>query len=428
KPDFVAAIMTTTRARLLLAGAAQRGSAPADLAVLGVDEFAAASAGAFQPVEITPDDLAEVVFTSGSTSAPKGVMLTHGNIIADVNGAAGVITCVPEYVVLSVLPLSHMFEQTVGLCQPLLGGSSIVYLPALQPAAIFRAFEREGITCMLVVPQVLTLFLRGIEREADRQGKRRAFELLLKAAAYLPMSLRRRLFPAVHQKLGGRLLFFVSGGAYLDPQLQRRWERLGVKVVQGYGATEAAPIIAGNNLNRRVEGSVGAPLAGVEVRLAPDGEILARGANIMRGYWENPALTAEALRDGWYHTGDLGEWDAKGNLYLRGRKKSMIVLANGLNVHPEDVEQVLTQDQRVKEAVVLGMPKDGGVEVHAVLLLAHPDDAADVVRAANRRLASHQAIRGSTVWREADFPRTHTMKVKRSEVEETLKERLAVRR
>ena len=159
------------------------------------------------------------------------------------------------------------------------------------------------------------------------------------------------------------------------------------------------------------------PIPGVEVRIAEDGELLVKGPNVALGYWKNPEATAAAFENGWYHTGDLGYKDGKGNLYLKGRKKNLIVLANGLNVYPEDIENVLLANPIIKDAVVFGlMEKDQGPEVHAVLLMADPAKAKTAVQQANKQLASHQQIRGHTVWPEEDFPRTHTLKVKRQDV------------
>jgi len=232
------------------------------------------------------------------------------------------------------------------------------------------------------------------------------------------MAVRRLLFRSLHARLGGAFEFFSSGGAYLDPDLALWWEALGVKVVQGYGMTEAAPIVACHWVNKRNPRSVGKPTPGVDMRIAEDGEVLVRGANLSPGYWQNPAATAEAFIDGWYHTGDLGTLDASNWLYLRGRKKNIIVLANGMNVYPEDVEHALLADMRVRDAIVLGLERDNDIEVHAVLLL-HKGEAAsgaEIVRAANQRLASHQQIRRHTLWPDDSFPLTPTLKVKRGDV------------
>jgi long-chain acyl-CoA synthetase len=242
------------------------------------------------------------------------------------------------------------------------------------------------------------------------------------------MRLRRLVFRQVHARMGGAFEFFVSGGAYLDSELALWWERLGIKVVQGYGMTEASPVVAAHTLADRDAGSVGRPLPGIEIKVAEDGEILVRGDNITPGYWQNAEATAAAFQDGWYLTGDLGYFDAAGRLHLHGRKKNMIVLANGLNVYPEDIEHVLATDPGVKDAVVLGLSRGQDVDVHAVLVLADESaDPATIVRGTNSRLAPHQAIRGFSIWPDESFPMTSTLKAKRGEIEARLPELQASR-
>ena len=224
--------------------------------------------------------------------------------------------------------------------------------------------------------------------------------------------------------MAGGAYFFVSGGAYLQPALAKAWEEIGFRVLQGYGATECSPIISVTRMHDSVPyDSVGRPLPGVEVRIAGDQEILVCGPNVADGYWKNAEATAAAFQNGWYHTGDLGYFDEKGNLYLKGRKKNLIVLANGLNVYPEDIENVLQRDAALKDGIVFGvMEHDQGPEVHAVLLVDDPGQAKEIVRRANKQLAAHQQIRGFTIWPEQDFPRTNTLKVKRQEVQHRLAE------
>jgi long-chain acyl-CoA synthetase len=244
-------------------------------------------------------------------------------------------------------------------------------------------------------------------------------------AGRLPFGLRRHLFPAIHARLGGKFEFFVSGGAYLPPPLAQRWENMGIKVLQGYGLTEASPIVSANSLGRRKLDSIGRPVSCVELRLAEDGEFLIRGPSVFKGYWQDPPATAEAFEDGWYHTGDMGRRDEAGYLYYTGRKKNVIVLANGMNVHGEDVENALRATGLIVDAVVVPVEgSDGTPEVHALLALEDRARAEEVVRLANRALAPHQQIRGYTVWPEADFPRTHTLKIRRPEVERRMDEML----
>jgi len=366
---------------------------------------------------IGPDDLVEIVFTSGTTGDPKGAMLTHANILSNAVAAQQVFPLGPKQRLLSLLPLSHMFEQMAGLIAPLVAGSSIAYPSSRQPSVIFRSFRDLKITMVLVAPQVLRLFDNAISRQADASGKREALERLHRWARPLPLRVRRLLFTSVHRRLGGRLRYIVSGGAALDPDLGMRWQDMGIDVLEGYGATECAPGVSFNRLDKRRWGTVGIALPGVEVELAGDGEVLVRGPNVFPGYWRDPDATAAVLTDGWYHTGDLGSFDAEGFLTLRGRKKDMIVLSDGTNVFPEDIETALQHDGRVKDATVIGLDRPGeDVHVHAVLLLNDAADADAVVDAVNRSLSSSQQIRGHSVWADEDFPRTHTLKVKKRDV------------
>ena len=373
-----------------------------------------AEAGALAGV--APDDIAELVFTSGTTGSPKGVILTHRNIFANVEMAAPSFEVTPENRVLAILPLSHMFEQIADLFVPLSAGASVVYLSSLRPDVIFAAMAHYRITNMGCVPRVLELFADGIKREARRQNRLSQLERAHSLACRLPFSWRGLLFKKIHQRMGGCFEYFVVGGARLDVLLGRWWEGLGIKVVQGYGMTEAAPVVTAGTLRERDHGSVGRPLPGVEVKIAEDGEIWVRGENVTPGYWQNPEATSNAFSDGWYMTRDLGHFDSKGRLHIRGRKDNMFVLGNGMNVYPEDIEQILGQDSRLTDAVVLGLTSGDDVEVHGVLLTGDPEAAADIVRTANGQLAPHQRIQRYTVWPEETFPVTPTMKPKRADI------------
>jgi long-chain acyl-CoA synthetase len=343
-------------------------------------------------------------------------MVNHRNLLANIYALPAHLRGDSSYHMLSVLPLSHVFEQTVGLWYVLFNGARVVYPRSIQASTIFEALAEEKITGMLVVPQVVALFYHAIEREVQRSGREKAWNILHRIAPWVPFGLRRYLFRTVHKRLGGHFKFFVSGGAGLQPELAERWENMGVAVVQGYGLTECSPVVAATSLSQRPAGAVGKPLACCEVRLAEDGEILVRGANVTSGYWQDPSATADAFVDGWYRTGDFGTLDRNGYLHLKGRKKNLIVLGNGMNVYPEDLEAVLLRNPAVRDAVVLGVPRgDGDVEVQAVLVLHEKVDPAVIVREANRHLAGHQHIRRAIVWPEPDFPRTPTLKAKRPE-------------
>ena len=371
-------------------------------------------------VDVRAEDLAEIMFTSGTTGDPKGVMLSHGNLTADLEAASEYVRGEPSDRLLSILPLSHMFEQMGGLLLGLRDGANVTYPTSRQPTVLFRTMSERKATLMLLVPQALDLFMKGIEREVRRQGKERTWRLSLKVARYLPMGLRRLLFRKVHRRFGGSLRLVFSGGAALDPELGEKWTLIGVNIIQGYGATEASPVISCHRETDPRYDSVGLPLPGVQVKISESGEVLVKGPNIMSGYWEAPEPTTAAFEDGWYKTGDQGFFDAEGFLHLKGRVKDMIVLSSGQNVFPEDIETVLKRQPEVQDAVVVGLPKGSDVEVHAALRVEGADAAGGAVALANSQLAEHQQIRGFTVWPDDDFPRTHTLKVKKGLVVDIL--------
>ena len=372
------------------------------------------------PEPLSDADLAEIMFTSGTTGDAKGVLLTHGNLMANLQSVQQVIPGDPSFRMLSLLPLSHMFEQMGSLFAGLGCGASITFATSRQPAILLKTMQERKINMMLLVPQALDLFMKSIEREVANRGKQHVWELLMKLARRLPVALRRLLFRQVHARFGGHLSIVVSGGAALDQDLGEKWRRLGVSVLQGYGATEASPVISCHSLEGARFDSVGPPVPGVDVRISDAGEIQVRGPNITQGYWQAPEQTAAAFDGDWYKTGDIGFVDDGGHLHIRGRVKEMIVLANGQNVFPEDVEAVLHRDPAVTDATVVGLAQGQDTQVHAVFLLEEPERAPAIVAAANRQLAEHQQIRGFTVWPEADFPRTHTLKVKKAVLVEAL--------
>jgi long-chain acyl-CoA synthetase len=284
---------------------------------------------------------------------------------------------------------------------------------------------------VLITPAVVKSLMLAIERNAEAQGKKKLFETLRRVARRLPMPVRRALFFSVHRQFGGRFRYIVSGGAALDPALGEQWRELGIEVIQGYGTTECSPGITFNRLGLNRLGSVGTPLPGVEVRTAEDGEVLARGANVFKGYWENEEATRAVLdKDGWYHTGDLGKIDEDGFLWLHGRKKDMIVLADGTKVYPEDIENALAADPRIEAiatplrpevATIVGLQRPGeDMQVHGVFLVKDPAEVAAIVRDANTKLSGSQQIRGWTIWPEDEFPTTPTQKVKKRLVIEQL--------
>ena len=417
KEDFLSRVKQTTEAKYLITTQKQySGLKQPPAPLIAIDALPSGGLDTAKLPVVNGSDLAELVFTSGTTGQPKGVMLSHRNIAFDATAAVSVVNIVKEDRALSILPLSHSFELTIELAI-FHSGASNVYARSLSPDILLNLLASQGVTCMVIVPQALQLFLNGIERQVRLLKKEQQWETLHRIAAHLPFRLRPLLFQQVHKRFGGHFHFFVSGGAYLPPRLQERWETMGFRVMQGYGATECGPVVSVTPYPEHIFNSIGKPLPGEEVRIAEDGELLVKGPNVALGYWKNPEATAAAFQDGWYYTGDLGFMDEKGNLYLKGRKKNLIVLANGLNVYPEDIENVLLTDPAVKDAVVVGlMEDDQGPIVHAVLLMSDPSKAKAVIQQANKQLAPHQHVRGFTIWPEDDFPRTHSLKVKRPEV------------
>ncbi len=420
-PELAATVAERTSAKLVLASEQTVAQALSlHLPVLLIEQLPdrARSLEPMPPVDAAPDDLAEIVFTSGTTGDPKGVMLSHRNLAANAAALTRVFAFTADERLLSVLPLSHMFEQTCGFLAPLAAGCSIVYPVSRQPAVLVRTFRDFRATMLLIVPQGLKLLDKAIERKVDQSGRRKSFERLHGWAPRLPRLARRLLFRPVLSQFGGRLRTVAVGGAAMDPALAARWTEMGIDVLQGYGTTEMAPVISFTPARRNRAGTVGEAVPGVELRVTPDGEVLVRGPNRFLGYWQNPDATSAVVDpEGWYRTGDLGALDGEGMLTLHGRKKDMLVLPDGTNVYPEDIEAVLTRDPRVRDATVVGLQRPGEeLVVHAVLLLEDPAEADAVIRAANAQLTGSQQIRAHSTWDEEDFPRTHTMKVKRREV------------
>jgi long-chain acyl-CoA synthetase len=418
--EFAAKVAAQTEATLVVASRqTAAGAQSLGLPVVWIETLPDHARRA-EPLPVAPirsDDLAEVVFTSGTTGDPKGAMISHGNLIACATSMAEVFPFQDTERLLSVLPLSHLYEQVIGLITPMIAGASVVYPVSRQPAVLLRAFRDFRITMLLIVPQGLRLLDRTIERRVDEAGRRTLFERLHRLSRVAPRPLRRVLFRPVLSRLGGRLRTIGVGASALDVELGQRWLEMGIDVLQGYGATEMSPVISFTRPDRNRLGTVGQAIPGVEVRIASDGEILARGPNCFQGYWRNPEATAAAIdADGWYHTGDLGELSADGFLTMRGRKKDMLALPDGQKVYPEDVEAVLATDERLRDSAVVGWPPGPDLRVHAVLLIDDPSLAEAIVSDANARLAPHQQIRGYTIWPDEDFPRTHTLKIRKHEV------------
>jgi long-chain acyl-CoA synthetase len=365
----------------------------------------------------SPDDTAEIIFTSGATADPKGVVITHRNILANVIPIEREVAKYRHYArpflpirFLNLLPLSHMFGQSMATFVPPMLPGLVLFTRSYSPDEIVRQIRERRVSVLVCVPKMLDVLREYVVRVAPETAQ---------APDKMHWAVRWWRYRRVHKMFGFKFWAMVVGAAPLDPDLEAFWGRLGFVVIQGYGLTETAPIVTLNHPFHAARGAVGKPIPGVEVKIADDGEILVRGENVTRGYFNAPEETRSAFKDGWFHTGDVGEFDDKGQLRIRGRKKEMIVTAEGLNVFPEDVEQAINAQPGVRESAVVGavMPGTSSERVHAVLVLEPGADLDEVVRAANARLADHQKIRAAAVWPSGELPRTDgTRKLKRREL------------
>ena len=380
-----------------------------------------------QPIKelaaLAPEDTAQLIYTSGTTGNPKGVILSHKNLVANmtrINQQIPIITS--DFNFLSLLPLSHMFEQMGGFFVPLYRGAAIVYLRTLKPSAIMKALGEEDIYAIMSVPRLMQLLKTTIERELEEKHLSLLFRSLGQLAKSLPQGLRRMLFFPVQKKFGHNFTVFVSGGAPLDREVFTFWNSMGFTVLEGYGLTETSPVLCVNTMARQVAGSVGPPLPGVQLKIEGK-QVLARGDSVFPGYYEKEQASADAFtEDGWFKTGDLGEIDAQGWLTIKGREKELIVTGAGVNVYPDELEAVLNKSVGVKESCVIGLDKGGGEEVHAVLVLDESGTAPEeIIAQANNKLDRLQLITGFSLWNEAEFPKTTTLKIKKFAVKEAIK-------
>lgn len=387
-------------------------------------------------------DTALIIYTSGTTGAPKGVQTTFGNMTCQVWGMSKIL---PEILphenvnLLSILPMNHLFELTVGFSTFLNRGSSIFYPQSLKPKDVLGDMREKKIDFMIVVPAFMKLLKNTIEAEIRvlPEDEKILFEKSYAAAEYITdYSIRRQLFRSILAKFGGNFYGFITGGAPLDPSVGEFFERIGIKVFQCYGLSETSPIISVDRGDDRKLMSVGLVLDSYDAKIDPEtGELLVKGPSVMKGYYKNPEKTAEVLEeDGWLHTGDIGEFDSDGRLYITGRIKNMIVLSGGKKVFPEEVESVLEQNPNFAEVCVFGATrtsgaKDGTEEIMTVIvpteevLTKYPNESdlqafiGHEVKNLSVQLAPYKRPVNIVV-RKEPFPRTATRKVKRNVVKE----------
>jgi long-chain acyl-CoA synthetase len=417
-----------------------------------LDSILAAGPANFLPVVPAESDLAALLYTSGTTADPKGVMLTHANLVGEANSVLSVVKVGPEDALLGILPMFHVLAQMANLFLPLFNGARVVYLETLNTTELLRALQERDITTFCVVPQFFYLIHEKIFKELTKRGKLtlrlvRTLMALNRALRRIGINAGKLFFGKIHATFGARMRYLVTGGSRFDPAIARDFYSFGIDVLNAYGLTETT---GGAFLNPPgkpiVFGSVGKPFPGVEARIVdpkpieegapPAGEIAIRGAIVMKGYWNRPEATAEVLRDGWFYTGDLGYFDSGGNLFITGRRKEVIVLANGKNVYPEEIETHYLQAQYVKEICVMALqarPGDPTSErLHAVIvpnfdLLRERKivNAKEAIRfdieALSHKIASTKRLGSYDIWQE-DLPRTTTRKLKRFQIEKKVRE------
>ena len=414
------------------------------------DDIVKAQAASPKRAEISDDEVAVLLYTSGTTADPKGVMLSHGNLHAEADSVFQILRVTETDALLGVLPLFHALAQMANLLLPLSIGARVVFLETLNTADLLRALEERGITIFACVPQFFYLIHERIMKQVEDRGRAAglAFRFMLgfsRMAQMLGINLGKLFFTEAHRRLGPKMRFLITGGSRFDSTIGRDLRDMGFNILQAFGLTETSGAATLTLPAANVIGSVGKPLPRVEIRIAPAenaaeqgaGEILLRGPVVMKGYFNRPDATAEVLKDGWLHTGDLGHVDARGNLFITGRSKDVIVLSSGKNIHPEEIEAHYLQSPFIREICVMGLESRPGDPVaerlHAVIV---PDfdvlrerkvvNAREVIRfdveGLSAKLPNTKRILSYDIWQE-DLPRTTTRKLKRFEIRRRVQQR-----
>ena len=391
------------------------------------------------PAESKPEDTVTIIYTSGTTGVPKGVLLTQSNIMSELRSILTAIHADENDALLCLLPLQHVLASVINVLVPLYLGGQVVFADTLKRSEILQALEEAGITILATVPQFFYLFHNRIQEELSKKPAlmRTLFGGMLKLNRFsmrvLKFNLGKTLFPTIHRSFGSKLRLFVSGGSSFDPQVARDFHDMGFTILQGYGLTETTGACTVTRVENNVIGSVGPPIPGTDIKiLSPDetgtGEILIRGPIVMSGYYKNPSATEEVIKEGWFHSGDLGRIDAGGNVYVTGRKKEVIVLPNGKNIYPDELEAHYLQCPYIQEIAVIGVsgPQDRGERLHAVVvpnfdyLKAHKIANAreilrDQIAVLSNQLPKYKRLMSYQIQGEP-LPRTTTRKIKRLEL------------
>jgi len=428
--DFAVRVYRQVGAKLLVTSREHLKGWPRELASLLFDKVSSSRElrSSTSPVVVEPDDVLQIVFTSGTTADPKGVVITHGNVLANLAPIERAMQPYLKYErlvhpirFLNLLPLSHVFGQFLGMFLPPLLGGTVVLQNELSPSEVINTIHRERVSVLVSVPRVLQSLKQKLERDLEDRNETGVFHKCMAYAKGKHFLHRWWIFRSIHRKFGWKFWAFISGGAALDAETEEFWGRLGYATIQGYGLTETTSLISVNHPFRLGRGSIGKVLPGREVKLSSDGEILVKGAGVAPRYWDASGEHTVSDEQGWYRTGDIGALDDAGNLYFKGRKKDVIVTPGGTNIYPGDLEAALRAQPEVKDCVVIGIERDGNAEPCAVLILREGADIGVVVQRANQSLAEYQRMRMSFEWAQEDFPRTNTQKPKRNMIAEAVR-------
>ena len=390
----------------------------------------------FLDAKIDREEMGIMLFTSGTTAMSKAVMLSHANICANLNDIASCIKATKDDRFLSFLPLHHTFECTTGFLYPMYTGSSIAFCEGLRHIA--DNIKEYEVTAMVSVPILFEAMYKKIMKKIEKQGKADTVKLGIKISNVLlkcKIDIRRIIFKDIHKAMGGKLRLFVAGGAALDPETEKGFNDLGVNLYQGYGLTESSPVIAAEDDRYRKLGSIGKAFPSLEVKIDnPNeegiGELLAKGPSIMLGYYNNEEATKETLKDGWLYTGDLAKIDDEGYIFISGRKKFVIVLKNGKNIYPEELEILVNKIEGVKESFVYGKPEEDGDYKICVKIVYDEDIAKKVygttdekelkelflkeIKKVNKAMPAYKYIREVSITQK-ELIKTTTQKIKRFE-------------
>ncbi len=444
-PDFAMRVFQKVSAKLLIASRRhlhECAGAESAIATLNLEDLAqnvGRETATLSNVGLGRHDILQIVFTSGTTAEPRGVVITHGNVLANIapleremRGYLKYERFVHPIRFLNLLPLSHVFGQFLGMFLPPLLGGTVIFQEELKPSEVLNTIRRERVSVLVSVPRVLQSLKQKIERDLEDRGQSESFRQRFSSSQSQHFLRRWWTFGAIHRQFGWKFWAFISGGAALDSETEEFWGRLGYAVIQGYGMTETTSLISLNHPFRLGKGSIGKVLPGREVKLAEDGEILVRGGGVASGYWDSDdtrKVSDEPMTDaqGWYRTGDIGALDEAGNLYFKGRKKEVIVTPAGTNIYPDDLEAALRKQPEVKDCVVLGVERGGNAEPCAVVISRGDAPLKEVVQRANQSLADYQRMRMWIEWPQEDFPRTNTRKPRRNVIREVVQAQLLER-